>query len=72
MLFGLNSEVNKVVKPKAQHGVKPKKPLPKPKPEAVQNEKENEIPEVKDNMVNPVILIIPGIIIGSLIPHINK
>ena len=47
MLFGLNSEVNKLVKPK--------EPLPKPeakgmreKPEAVQNEKENEIPQLKD------------------------
>ena len=82
MNFGLNSELNKVrpSKGKVNKVKAPKegKPKAEPKEEPVKGQK-NEIPKGKpvkaeqtENKVNPVILLIPGIIIGSIIPHINK
>ena len=79
MSFGLNSEVNgvkrqvsendKVKKPKSepeQNKVSP------PKVQKVIDDKGNTESTEEENMVNPVILFIPGIIFGSLVPYINK
>ena len=87
MSFAKNSEVNKVreinedkkpepkVKPEQNKLTLPKDRVPtkeQPKEEKDTEGEDNTNGTEESNVVNPVILFIPGIIIGSLILHLNK